>query len=129
VGQATFTAHNGTPTTVVLSEYADRVLVAVAQRPVFGAIVHAVRRAGSPAVVDTSVLLGPRDDDVLVLVARQLLRLLPAASGGALLGDGDRRSLLVTVALDRAAHTADAALQIVGEAVSALALSPAIVAR
>jgi proteasome assembly chaperone 3 len=65
---------SGSPATVLLSVFSDRVLVIVSQLDTFGTLVHAQRNSvlGGQATYATSTLLGMRDDMLPEVVARRL---------------------------------------------------------
>ncbi|RHY47958.1 hypothetical protein DYB26_013553 [Aphanomyces astaci] len=66
---------NGVETTLIVSEFSDRIFVAVTQLGTFGTILEATSKENMNGNlhVDISVRLGKRDDPLLLVYARQFL--------------------------------------------------------
>ncbi|RHZ15869.1 hypothetical protein DYB37_011283 [Aphanomyces astaci] len=66
---------NGVDTTLIVSEFSDRIFVAVTQLGTFGTILEATSKENMNGNlhVDISVRLGKRDDPLLLVYARQFL--------------------------------------------------------
>ncbi|CAK4089902.1 unnamed protein product [Aphanomyces euteiches] len=66
---------NDIETTLIVSEFSDRIFIAVTQLGTFGTIIEATSKEnlnGNPHI-DISVRLGKRDDPLLLIYARQFL--------------------------------------------------------
>lgn len=104
----TFTAEvGGRSADFLLTAYTDRLMVVVTQTGTLGTMLHAERASvmGGACTYSVETLLGPREQPLAELCARQLAEQLAAA--------GCDRPLLLCLALERQALTRQAVQQVI----------------
>lgn len=81
---------NGIPTDVTIINYSDRVFLVISQNSRFGTLISAkaddsLTQPGAAPSFDVNVLLGRRDDPLLLIYARQLVEAISKSSSRPLL--------------------------------------------
>ncbi|TFJ80293.1 hypothetical protein NSK_008436 [Nannochloropsis salina CCMP1776] len=81
---------NGVLTDVAIFNFSDRIFLVISQNARFGTVISAkaddsVARPGAAPSFDVSVLLGRRDDPLLLIYARQLVETVSRSSSRPLL--------------------------------------------